>query len=73
MVRELKAEVVKQGKYPEAQKELLENVRKTNNIFGKDRKARGAWADGLGIKNLTEEKAEVVFHAGCSYSYDEIV
>ena len=25
----------------------------------------------LEVKDLTKEKAEVLFHAGCSYSFDE--
>jgi Fe-S oxidoreductase len=32
---------------------------------------RGNWAEGLDIKNITEAPAEVYFHAGCRYSFDE--
>ena len=32
---------------------------------------RGKWAEGLDVKDLTQEKAEVVFHTGCRISYDE--
>jgi Fe-S oxidoreductase len=32
---------------------------------------RGKWVEGLGVKDLTKERAEVVFHAGCHISYDE--
>ncbi len=71
MTRDLKAELVEKGKYPEAHKAILKNLEKELNVFGKDKKKRGDWAKGLGIKDLTKEKAEVVFHAGCSYSFDE--
>jgi Fe-S oxidoreductase len=32
---------------------------------------RHKWAEGLNIKDLTKEKAELAFHAGCRLSYDE--
>ncbi len=71
MVRDLKAELVDRGKTPEPQKTLVENLNRENNIYGKKRKNRSAWAQGLNLKDLTKEKADVVFHVGCSYSYDE--
>ncbi len=37
----------------------------------KPKAERGKWAEGLEVKNLAEESAEVVFHAGCRFSYDE--
>jgi Fe-S oxidoreductase len=71
MVRELKAELVNQGKYPAAHEQILQNLHQEANAFGKDRHSRGDWAKGLEIKDLTKETAEIVFHAGCSYSFDE--
>ena len=38
--------------------------------MGQPRSDRGKWAEGLDVKDLTTEKAEVVFHAGCRFSYD---
>jgi Fe-S oxidoreductase len=32
---------------------------------------RGKWAEGIDVKVLTGERAEVAFHAGCRYSFDE--
>jgi Fe-S oxidoreductase len=76
MTRALKAELTAKGNYPEAHNALLKNLKKDANIYGKSRKKRGDWArslaaEGLTIKDLTREKADIVFHAGCSYSYDE--
>jgi Fe-S oxidoreductase len=71
MTRELKADLVKRGKFPEGQKTVLNNLKTTANCFGESRKSRADWAKGLGIKDLTKESAEVVLHVGCSYSYDE--
>jgi Fe-S oxidoreductase len=35
------------------------------------RAGRGDWAEGLDVKRVTEAPAEVLFHAGCRYSYDK--
>jgi len=32
---------------------------------------RGKWAEGLKVKDLTREQAQVVYHAGCRYSFDK--
>ena len=71
MVRNLKIELVEQGKFPEGHKPVIENLRKELNVFGRDKMHRGDWAEGLDLKDLTKEKAPYLFHAGCSYSYDE--
>ena len=71
MARELKQELVAKGKFPEAHNALVKNLKDQANIFGSNRKERGSWAHDLSIKDLTKETASVVFHAGCSYSYDK--
>ena len=40
-------------------------------IVGKLKSDRGKWAERLNVKKVTEEKAEIIFHAGCRFSYDE--
>jgi Fe-S oxidoreductase len=37
----------------------------------KPKAERDKWAEGLDVKNLTKENAEVVFHTGCRFSFDE--
>jgi Fe-S oxidoreductase len=32
---------------------------------------RGKWADGLDVPHVTDQSAEVLFHVGCTSSYDE--
>lgn len=71
MVKELKAELVEKKHYPQAHEALLKNLSEKNNLFGEPRKTRGDWAQGLGLKDLTKEKADVLFHVGCRYSYDK--
>ncbi len=50
---------------------LLENMRKEDNPFGEPKAQRGDWAEGLGLKDAEKEKVDVLFHAGCRFSYDE--
>lgn len=71
MVKDLKAELVEGGRYPEPQEVLLRNLREETNVLGESRKKRGDWAIGLNLKDLKTNRAEVVFHVGCSYSYDK--
>ena len=50
---------------------LLENMKREDNPFGEAKAKRGNWAEGLGVKDATKEKVDVLFHAGCRLSYDE--
>ena len=49
----------------------IDNLRKEDNVFGEQKVERGNWAEGLDVKDINTEKADVVFHAGCRFSYDE--
>jgi Fe-S oxidoreductase len=69
-MHELRAELVAQGKVPEALKPVLESVRKDFNALCEPREKRGDWAKDLGIKDLSQDTAKAVFHAGCRYSLD---
>jgi Fe-S oxidoreductase len=69
---ELRAKLVEDGKILPAHVPLIDNLKKENTMMaGKLQADRGCWAEGLKVKNLTREKAPVVFHAGCRYSYDK--
>lgn len=50
---------------------LVDNMKREDNPFGEPKAKRGDWAEGLGLKDATKEKVDVLFHAGCRYSYDE--
>ena len=49
----------------------IDHLRKEDNMLLKPKEDRGKWAEGLKVKDLTTEKAEVAFHAGCELSFDE--
>jgi len=50
---------------------LVDNIKREDNPFGEPKSKRGDWAEGLGLKDATKEKVDVLFHAGCLFSYDE--
>jgi len=69
---ELKAYAVAKGKTQPGQKEIIQSLAKEKTMIpGKSRTLRTAWADGLGLVDLTKGKADVMFFAGCKASYDE--
>ena len=49
---------------------LQESMEANDNPFGADKKKRGDWAEGLALKSLPKENAEVLFFAGDAYSTD---
>jgi len=49
----------------------IDGLRKEDNMMQRPKEERGNWSEGLDVKNITEEKAEIYFHAGCRYSFDE--
>jgi len=69
-MRELRATLVKEGHTLPQFDSVIDGMRTEFNMVGKPAKNRGDWAKELKIKDLTQEKAEVVFHAGCRYSFD---
>ncbi len=45
------------------------NLTTQGNPFGEPREARGAWAEALGVRPFSEEM-EILYFAGCYFSYD---
>ncbi len=69
-MRELRAELVKDGHLPPHAEEILASLKTNLNMMGEPKEKHGDWAKDLKVKNLTKEKAKVVFHAGCRYAFD---
>jgi len=69
-LHELRFKLVEEGHTLPQNTPVMEGFRKERNMLMKPKGQRGKWADGLKVKDLSKEKAEVVFHAGCRYSYD---
>jgi Fe-S oxidoreductase len=68
---EMRVRCVEDGQIPDNVMEVIESLKKENNMMVEKKSNRGKWADGLKIKDLSKEKAEVCFHAGCRFSYDD--
>jgi Fe-S oxidoreductase len=71
LMQELRIKCVEEGQLVPAHMMVIEGLRKEDNMMQALKADRGRWAEGLDVKNLTEEKAEVVFHAGCRYAFDK--
>jgi len=67
---ELRADCVERGEMPLEHMAAIDALKRENNMLGEPRAERGAWAEGLGLKDVNRERAEVIIHAGCRYSYD---
>jgi Fe-S oxidoreductase len=67
----LRARCVEDGEMLPEHMDVIDSLRKHDNVLGEAKAHRGDWAAGLAVKDLTTEKAEVLFHAGCRYAFDE--
>ena len=70
IARELRVKCVEEGEILPEHMLLIESMRKNDNPLGEPKETRGDWAEGLGLKNINSDQVDVVFHAGCRYSYD---
>ena len=78
--REFRHYLNQKGVVPPAYPGVIAKLRETGNMAGAPQATRNDWADGLGLKKLaapgaaagagTVDKAEVLFHAGCLYSFN---
>jgi Fe-S oxidoreductase len=70
VLREMRFDMVEKGQTLPQHRVIIEGLHKEKNMLQMPKTERGQWAAGLKVKNLAKEKASVVFHAGCRYSYD---
>ena len=71
--REFRYYLNEKGFVPEAYPAIIGKLRESSNMAGAPQANRVNWADGLGLKKLGNggvDKAEVLFHVGCQYSFD---
>ena len=71
IMHELRMRCVEEGYLIPQLMVVIEGLRKEDNMMQKPKAERGNGAEGLEVKDLTKEKAEVVFHTGCRLAYDE--
>ncbi|MBW1672969.1 MAG: (Fe-S)-binding protein, partial [Deltaproteobacteria bacterium] len=70
VIRELRIKAVGEGFLIPEHMMVIEGLKNEDNMMQKPKEERGDWAEGLDVKNLSQEKAEVVLHAGCLASFD---
>jgi Fe-S oxidoreductase len=68
-ISEFRMKCNEDGKTNAALDKVIAGLRKTGSMVPAKGK-RGAWAAGLGIKDATKEKVDVLFHVGCLTSFD---
>ena len=71
LMQELRIKCVEEGELIPEHMMVIEGLRKEDNMMQARKADRGNWAAGTNAKILTGERAEVVYHAGCRYSFDE--
>ena len=71
MMHELRFRLVEDSQTLPQHMSYINHLSKEGNMMLKTRARRGDWAKGLEVKNITNNPAEVLFHAGCRFSYDE--
>ncbi len=69
-VQAIRTEAVTQGFLNPAYMIMVDGLRRDDNVFGKPKAERGAWAEGLELKDATREKVDVLYHAGCMLSFE---
>jgi Fe-S oxidoreductase len=69
-MQELRIKCVQDGQVLPEHMFTIEGLKKEDNMMQGLKADRGKWADGLAVKDLTKEKAEVAYRAGCRYSFD---
>ncbi len=71
MMHELRFRLVEDGQLLPQHMLYIEHLRKQDNMMLEARDERGDWAEGLDVKRIASEPAQVLFYAGCRFSYDK--
>ncbi len=68
---EFRMKCVGDGQLVPAHMIVIDGLKREDNMMGGSKSQRGDWAKGLDVKDITAEKVEVYFHAGCRYCFDK--
>jgi Fe-S oxidoreductase len=71
IAQELRIKAVEDGQVLPVHMLLIDGLKKEDNMMQGKKADRGKWAEGLDVKDITQDKADIYFHAGCRYSFDE--
>lgn len=71
VLHELRKYAVQKGKGPlPGHLPAVDSIRKNNNPWLQPAARRGHWARKIKVKDIAKERAEVLYFAGCTYSYN---
>lgn len=70
-INELRIKSVEEGHTIPALDRIIGVLRKQDTMEPGAKAKRGEWAEGLGVKDITEEKTKVIYYAGCRTSFDK--
>jgi len=71
VVEEMRAKLVSDGQIQPAHLPIIDSLRKEDNTMQRPKAERGDWAEGLDVKRVTDDPADVYYHVGCLESFDE--
>ena len=72
-LEEIRAVFAGDGQTLPVHDKTIENLRGENNMMSVPATGRGGWADGLGLKDISKERCDALFFAGCRCGFDESV
>lgn len=70
IVRAVRTEAVTRGLSSPAYMLMYDGLRKEDNVFGKPKIERGDWAKGLEVKYASRGPVDILYHAGCLFSFE---
>ncbi len=70
IIQAVRTEAVTQGFLNPAYMVMIDSLKKDDNVFGKPKAERGDWARDMDVKDASQEKQDVLYHAGCMLSFD---
>jgi Fe-S oxidoreductase len=68
---EIRISCVEKGKTLPALDKVINSLRKQGTMVPGAKIKRGDWAEGLGIKDCSKEKVDVIYHVGCQTSFNK--
>jgi Fe-S oxidoreductase len=69
-INAMRIKAVEDGHTNDILDKLISSLRKRGTMVVGNQTKRGEWATGLNVKDITQEKAEVAYFAGCRTAYD---
>jgi Fe-S oxidoreductase len=69
-IQEFRIKTVEDGHTVPALDKTVQNMKNLNTMVPGAAAKRGDWAAGMGLKDATKEKVDVIYHVGCQTSFN---